>query len=139
MKLFVFVLMTGLLTGCNKSANTQLPDSGCDVSLGCPLVQYSSEVQLLLPGDIFPEQLFDLSVKFTHRVTHVKAHLEGISMFMGKIPVMLQYQGREQRYLAKTIVGRCGNEQMKWRLILSWQQDGEPMKAHREFVVRHSL
>lgn len=141
MKLIISALITCLsLGGCsnpNKDDNN-VDVNGCLESIGCSISRFADRVQLKLPSDIVPERLFNLSLKFEHPVARVTAYLEGVSMFMGKIPVIFNYDEQQQGYNATTILGRCNDERMKWRLILHWQENGRPMVTHKVFTISES-
>ncbi|PKI16721.1 hypothetical protein [Colwellia sp. 12G3] len=48
--------------------------------------------------------------------TKISAYLEGKDMFMGKVPVFFQQTGKNNIYLAQSLLASCSEEQMIWRL-----------------------
>lgn len=133
----ILLFATLLLIGCNALANTNVETVSCEIFPGCPLSQYGDEVSLNLPPDISSEQLFNIELKFKQPATKVVAQLEGVSMYMGKIPVIFNQQSTNQHFLAKTFVGRCGSSEMVWRLALTWQQAGITHYGYQDLVVTH--
>jgi hypothetical protein len=125
------------LIGCNVSANTNVEIVSCEIFPGCPLSQYGDEVSLNLPADISSEQLFNIELKFDQPVTKVVGQLEGVSMYMGTIPVIFKAPSSAFEFQATTLVARCGSMQMIWRLVLSWQQGGKTHYGYRDLVVSH--
>jgi len=107
----------------------------CDVSPGCPLAQWSEELTLTLPQALYAERLLDFSLDFNQPVTKVTAQLAGVSMYMGKIPVIFKQQAQVTRFKAKALVARCGSHMMTWRLTISWQQAGKTHYGYRDLVV----
>ncbi|MCF6439386.1 hypothetical protein L1077_08085 [Pseudoalteromonas luteoviolacea] len=51
------------------------------------------------------------------------AHIEGVSMYMGKIPISFELH-EQGLWVAEAMVGACNLEQMKWKIVLSAASDG---------------
>ncbi|KZN46453.1 hypothetical protein [Pseudoalteromonas luteoviolacea] len=66
-----------------------------------------------------PQPETSFKVFFTSRrpIDISNAHLEGISMYMGKIPLMFVEQG-DGRWQSEVIVGSCNLSEMEWKLVL---------------------
>ncbi|NRA53384.1 MAG: hypothetical protein HRU23_04515 [Gammaproteobacteria bacterium] len=122
-------------TATEQEAETAIIASSCDVFPGCPLSLYGDKVTLVLPDELYAERLLDISLEFKQPVTEITAQLAGVSMYMGKIPVIFSKQEAGNSYLAKTIVARCGSHMMTWRLAVSWLQDGMPHYGYQDIVV----
>ena len=136
MRNFLFLISLLLLVvGCNEPEKQALA-SECTLEFGCPIEQLEPVVDLTLPQQIVPEHLFDLSLKFSLPILSLQAHIEGVSMYMGKIPVMFEpFNNSPGNYQATTILGRCNDDEMQWRLVVSWQQNNQTVKAYRQFTI----
>ena len=99
--------------------------------VGCPIDDMSEQLTLSVPKIISPEQLFSLELVFNNSVSNIEAKLEGITMYMGVIPVLFKQQGDLSQYRATTLVGRCATDTMQWRLTLQWQQGSQQFKAFK--------
>ena len=133
--LLYFMSLLFLVVGCNPPEK-QAFVSECTLEFGCPIEQLKSVVDLTLPPRIVPEHLFDLSLRFSLPISGLQAHIEGVSMYMGKIPVIFsQLKNDSSVYQAKTILGRCNDIQMQWRLVVSWQQNNQTVKGYRQFTI----
>ena len=56
---------------------------------------------------------------FNNKVSKISAYIEGKDMFMGKVPIFFQKKGDSDVYLAKSLLARCGEALMIWRLWIT--------------------
>jgi len=151
----IFLLI--LLAACDPhQQNKTISDSSKIGTLQC-LAQQSQcqfevangQVQVLFDVDkIVAEQSFNLVVIYhgSEKIANISGYLEGVDMFMGKIPLFIepyisertinnreltdsvlpvaenaqQPLKKQQVFQAEVLVGSCSAEQMTWRLWLSF-------------------
>ena len=128
---FIKLMFIVILSGCDSNPPVYNLTNNCDVVVGCPIDDMSEQLTLSVPKIISPEQLFSLELAFSNSVSNIEAKLEGITMYMGVIPVLFKQQGDSSQYRATTLVGRCATDTMQWRLTLQWQQGSEQFKAFK--------
>lgn len=138
MKAFFPLAILWLLIGCdgapqheqaaNSSSSPCYLEHGC-VSTGSP----GAPTVYIEPGVIRAETPFTVRVEFDQSVNEVKARIEGVSMFMGYIPVILSPTA--SGYEASTMVGACTTDAMTWRLLVSWAADEQSHQAFVNFTV----
>lgn len=144
LKLFMKYLLLGLtllaLTGCEPGGrdaallqHNQGVD-GCRLAQGCvargdarpPIVRLSTD-------DVEAETPFTLSLSFEQPVEDLQARIEGVTMFMGYIPLLFQRDG--QQYRATASVGACLTDKMDWRVAISWREADGMHRAYVDFSV----
>ncbi|KZN61600.1 hypothetical protein N478_05900 [Pseudoalteromonas luteoviolacea S4060-1] len=64
-----------------------------------------------------PETPFKIFFTSQQPIDVNSAHLEGVSMYMGKIPLMFEEQG-EGLWQTEVMVGSCNLSEMEWKLVL---------------------
>ncbi|MCG7535899.1 hypothetical protein [Pseudoalteromonas sp. OOF1S-7] len=119
------VLLVTFLTACSDP-NTIIHESSeksesSQTSLNCIAVSPCIDGEMLLwsaTEQIRPETPFELFVNTQARGAKLKvAWLEGVTMYMGKIPVFFEQQD-SSLWSAEVMVGACSEPVMEWRLTL---------------------
>lgn len=69
---------------------------------------------------VTPETPFHMIMKVDNYtgIEKVSGYMEGVSMYMGKIPLLFHFDKENQRFVAPTLVGSCSDPQMHWRVVL---------------------
>lgn len=68
------------------------------------------------------ETPFNLFVRYQGdgNISAVEGHMEGVDMFMGKIPLIFDAKdGQDSTFYARTMFGSCSLKEMRWRIILN--------------------
>ncbi|GAA0345718.1 hypothetical protein GCM10009092_07760 [Bowmanella denitrificans] len=85
----------------------------------------------IMPKPIPLEEELDISILLPAGVTFQAAHIEGVNMFMGRIPVIVEHiEGRHHQ--AVSFLGSCTEPQMHWRLVLNLKRD-DGQALHRQW------
>jgi len=133
-KLSIILLAINTLSACNPTEKTAEPvvtstvfscltsQSSCviDTELGQIRVEFSGET---LQGKLKTELPFHIALQFeginsADTLQGAQGHLEGITMFMGKVPVLFQQNKVGHRLVASSLLASCHKEVMQWRLWL---------------------
>lgn len=79
---------------------------------------FPNQVKVWLSEEtLSPETPFSIYTQLPTGVTITAAKLEGVTMYMGYIPVQFKNQGSV--WVANTMVGICSEKNMVWKLILT--------------------
>lgn len=64
-------------------------------------------------------------------IISINGHIEGINMYMGKIPLFFEH--KKEAFIANVMVGSCTEENMKWRLLfkIRYQLNGDELEVIR--------
>ena len=127
--LIIIVLM--MLTACQPDPKTidlyQPPgcisgQSSCLISTHSGDVQLGFNVKYLLAENPFEMHLSQVSPDLTVSA----AYMEGVDMFMGKIPLFFKQQANGH-WVAESMFGSCAQKQMTWRVWLTFaaKSDGK--------------
>lgn len=68
--------------------------------------------------------------------TIVSAHLEGVDMFMGKIPVKFTKVANSKAFIAESLLARCHGGKMDWRLWVTVSEEGEEQQFYVDFTTQ---
>ena len=133
--LFLPLLLASLF-GCGSDEPSSAPnvDHGCLAPAGCLALgaEPAPRVQLSV-SPVEAETPFDVTVQFDETVSDVQVRIEGASMFMGYIPVVVTPTDRG--YRGSAMVGACTTARMDWRLLIEWRAGGLALRAHVDFSV----
>ena len=106
---------SALVAQCIDSQNQcEISTELGDFSVKFSQQQLSDKVKTELP--FFIELTQTSQQQTIHSITKASAYLEGRDMFMGKVPVFFEQVGKENAYLAQSLLANCSEEQMVWRL-----------------------
>lgn len=86
----------------------------------------TDEISIALPVILKAEEIFNLEVTFASSVSEISGKLTGVSMDMGRVPVMFeQTNAIDNRFIAQILLGACALPTMQWRLEITWHVDGQ--------------
>ncbi|WP_404339826.1 hypothetical protein [Pseudoalteromonas mariniglutinosa] len=120
-----------VLTACDqRSIEQHTLSANCDNNYPC---QFTSGIKVALSNiDISPETPFDVYAELPAGATIVSAQLEGVTMYMGYIP--LKFTKTQNTFVANAMVGICSERTMTWRLVLAVElASGEITKVNYFF------
>ena len=108
------------LLGCDFSGSTTTPkvsQSRTECKSDAPCI-FANQVKVWLSEEtLSPETPFSIYAQLPAGVIITAAKLEGVTMYMGYIPVQFKNQGSV--WVANTMVGICSEKNMVWKLILT--------------------
>lgn len=107
--------------------------TSCENNSRC---QFNNNVEVWLSNSkVSPETPFTINLKLPDDAKNPSAKLEGVSMYMGFIPV--QFTNTEQIWTANTMVGACSEPVMTWKMIVTYQDASN--KTHTLFYYFDSI
>lgn len=135
--LIVFLSALKLLIACDAqtiSIEGQAQAASC---LPNQLCHYDNQVKIwLAEQEITPETPFEIYLSLPSGYTTQSAKLEGITMYMGYIPVL--FAPRDDMLVAQTMVGICSERNMTWKLTLEVKNpQGQPESVFYYFDVTY--
>lgn len=96
------------------------------------LWQTDSLMLTVAPGNILVETPLLLSMQSAEPISVISGELQGVSMYMGRIP--LQWQQVEGGWQSTFLLGACSDPNMRWQLALLLQYaDGRQIRQQIEF------
>lgn len=119
----IFIVLF-LVSACSEPAfidKSNIEYSCLNGKVDCALSQSELSAQILTNhGVIHPESLFDVvfQVNEPSKIVNVQGYLEGITMYMGKVPLLFSFDPSINQYRADGFVGSCSEPQMQWRIVL---------------------
>lgn len=133
----VFLLVIICLTACNPqqlSIEEQPTAASCEPNEPC---EYNNKARIWLPDpSLTPETAFDINLSLPKNIKIQNAKLEGVTMYMGYIPV--SFEVVDTIYQAHTMVGVCSEKNMKWKLLVQVQDSqGQIQHLTYYFFVRY--
>lgn len=137
--LLAMVLLIALWLQENQK-ETALDDSDCRLENSACSVQLEGgnlEVEILSRPIPLEEQV-TIDFQLPSGAELLKAHIEGINMYMGRIPVLLERLDA-QTVRGQTFLGSCSEPSMKWRLILVLQVPSQAQPVTRQFQFSTSI
>ncbi|MBB1333242.1 MULTISPECIES: hypothetical protein [unclassified Pseudoalteromonas] len=115
--LVVFLSALHMLMACGPqplSIEAQTQDASCRPNQLC---EYDNQVKIWLSEQqITPETPFEIHLSLPSTLLVHSAKLEGITMYMGYIPVL--FEPRNDILVAQGMVGICSERNMTWKLTL---------------------
>ncbi|MBE0379337.1 hypothetical protein [Pseudoalteromonas prydzensis] len=122
--LIVFLSALKLLIACDSqtiSIEEQAQAASCLPNQVC---QYNNHVKIWLGEQkVSPETPFEIYLSLPSGYTVQSAKLEGITMYMGFIPVF--FEASDGLLVAQTMVGICAERNMTWKLALAVKNQQE--------------
>ncbi len=154
---FLFLALTALLSACNDD-DGQLNQANVQNTVAMQCLEFQSQCQfdvadghvdvLFDVNKIVAEHAFNISVNYrgVNNIKAVNGYMEGVDMFMGKIPLFLEphigldditinkvasskaqalenekpiAEAQKQIYRGELLVGSCSAEQMTWKIWLT--------------------
>lgn len=134
LKICIALTFTFFIVAC-KPTQESLPSPFCNLQSTSPECTYllnNTAVTLHASNVNMPEEqelVLQIKGEKLGGVTH--AYLEGINMYMGKIPVMFN-RADEKTLEARIRLGACGEPQMQWALDIEFE-DPETSNLQVEF------
>ncbi len=122
--LFPVFLFSLFLAACDsQSKDKGSTSTSCQNNSHC---NYPNNVEVWLSNpDISPETPFTINLKLPKEAKNLSAKLEGVTMYMGFIP--LQFKQTGQVWVADTMVGACSEPVMTWKMMLTYTSgDNQP-------------
>lgn len=109
----------------NKTMQCLAEQSPCNFAVGSGRVEVQFDVE-----KIVAEQPFNVSVNYigSDAIISVTGYMEGVEMFMGKIPVFLERRvisgeivdEQVQTFTGELFVGSCSAQKMTWKMWLTF-------------------
>lgn len=130
MRLFLVILAAIIISGCddlNSKPSTKLSE------------QQSSSLLTIKDESVTPETEFSIVFTPDSEVEIIDAYIEGVDMYMGKIPLFFS-RTKQNQYTASGMVGVCSKNEMVWRIYLHYRKNGsqEGKIATLNFVVTNT-
>ena len=129
---FVVILLTAVAVGIANilgENNNYNPDN----KTSCWLAGNSCEIELAegtltVVMDRLPtiEEQIPLTVTLPEGVQINSAYIEGVNMFMGKIPVPLKQENNRQ-WQGWFMLGACAEPTMQWQMVIKIKNRPEPV------------
>ena len=122
--LFTVFLFSVFLAACDsQSIEEDRTSTSCENNRHC---YYPNNAEAWLSNpDISPETPFAINLKLPNGAKNLAAKLEGVTMYMGFIP--LQFKRKGQVWVADTMVGACSEPVMTWKITLTYNTvDNQP-------------
>ena len=118
-KSIIFITFLTLLCSCNKekkNLNFNCKHTNCTV-LG------SDNLELKINSEIiFVEHLYTFKISSELPIKEVV--IEGITMSMGKIPLMINnLNNAKHQYIGEFLLGMCSEPNMKWQFVITFEND----------------
>ena len=115
--IIVFIFTLTLLIACDPitvNKDEKVKNSQCRPNQACT---YPNQAKIWLSEQIIsPETPFKINVSLSEGNSIHSAKIEGVTMYMGYIPLQFELQGNV--LTANTMVGICSERNMTWKLIL---------------------
>lgn len=166
---FLCLLLLIVLSACNENSQNkpvkQARVMQCiELQSQCSIELIDGQAQVLFDvKKIVAEQGFNMAINYTgsNRIKAVNGYMEGVDMFMGKIPVFLEPKldssvGKtdemaslqqatspeaspinQQTFFGELLVGSCSAEQMTWRLWLTFTMMDNQTQTKMLTIVSH--
>ncbi|MGB1292049.1 MAG: hypothetical protein ACPG5Z_07935 [Pseudoalteromonas sp.] len=97
---------------------------------------YDQQIKVWLSeSTVSPETPFDINLSLPEGLQVKRAKLEGVTMYMGYIPVFFELVAGKFR--ATTMVGVCSEKNMEWKLSIELKdQQGNNSQISYNFIVK---
>lgn len=121
-KYIIFIIFLSVLVACNKEKNATAADC-IEVPNSC-LILHSDAIKITFnTSKIFVENRYQFSLSSKHAIKNV--FIEGVSMAMGKIPVLIDLtKDTQYSYQGYLMLGMCAEPTMKWQFVIETEQNG---------------
>ena len=139
----------------NKNITSSVRSLQClEQQSSCSFAVADGHVEVLFDANkIIAEQVVNMVVKYhgAQRLTSISGYLEGVDMFMGKIPLFLiadngdkiearledSIKLQPQIFNAELLVGSCSAEKMTWRMWLTFTTGDQQIQTKMLTIVSH--
>ncbi|KZN56578.1 hypothetical protein [Pseudoalteromonas luteoviolacea] len=140
---FALIILIYLLTSCSElyisihesseKSESSVKTKNCTLPEPCKL---GKNTEFWVSKErLKAEELFEVYLKNPSIQSIGLAHIEGVSMYMGKIPI--SFEPHEQGlWVAEAMVGACNLEKMKWKIVLSGLKEGLDTSAPIFYTTR---
>ena len=114
---FLLFLLGCDFSGSTSTSTAKVSQSQTECKNNTPCI-FANQIKVWLSEEtLSPETPFSIYAKLPAGVTITAAKLEGVTMYMGYIPV--QFTKHSNIWLANTMVGICSEQNMVWKLVLT--------------------
>jgi len=87
------------------------------------------------PARLPVESLLTLQLTPAQPIISAKGKIEGISNYMGQIPLSFSFDASSQRWQSQFMLGACTEPQMRWRLTLELTTvTGQKIQLEDQFI-----
>ncbi|SFT85814.1 MULTISPECIES: hypothetical protein [Pseudoalteromonas] len=109
------LFLSVFIVACDRQSIDEPQTSAtCEKNTHC---QFANGVEIWLPNSVIsPETPFSINLKLPPNAYNVSAKLEGVTMYMGYIP--LQFTQKGSYWSAQTMVGVCSEPVMTWKMTV---------------------
>ncbi len=113
---YLFICTTLFLVGCGENQPTEASRGKCIPNQPCV---FQSRVKLALSTtNVIPETPFQIILQNEKTNVEVQtAYIEGVNMYMGKIPLFFEL--KDGKLVADAMLGVCNEPQMQWQIVIS--------------------
>ncbi|MFP3351078.1 hypothetical protein R0K04_06610 [Pseudoalteromonas sp. SIMBA_153] len=112
---FLLFLLGCDFSGSTSTAKVSQSQTECKNNKPC---HFENQVKVWLSEEtLSPETPLSIYAQLPTDLKITRAKLEGVTMYMGYIPVQFTEQGNI--WLADTMVGICSEQNMVWKLVLT--------------------
>ncbi len=120
-KVFSFAGLSLCLVACQPPSPKQLPTASHSFA--------AQQIKLKMPIEPIPlEQRIKLTLELPDRVKPGLGNVEGVSMYMGSIPLQWK-QTDTGKWQADLYLGSCTEPRMTWRLTVPLQSEFDDLPA----------
>lgn len=118
-KILVFIAFFILLTACDrKTEEVEVSPRCIEGQSACKITTEYGEVDVLFTRQrLIAESPFNVhvNIKSSSTFAKIQSHMEGQSMYMGKIPLLFK-SSSQNKFVAQGLFGSCGQDKMIWRI-----------------------
>ena len=156
-KTILLIALTTSLAACNgestdaskKSKQPERKMQCLEQQSQCYFELEHGRVEVLFDvNKILAEQAFNISVSYngTNHIEAVTGYMEGVEMFMGKIPLFLEniassasssLNQKPQIFQGEVLVGSCSAETMTWKIWLTFTMADQQTHSKMLTIVSH--
>lgn len=139
-KMLAVSIIILFICGCNKSVDQKESASlpVCqDFQSSCTLTLGDSRFEIVFDKiKLRPEQPFTLYLSTNNRFSqnNISGYLEGVNMYMGKIPLFFEPTQSKNQLKAKSMFGSCSEKQMIWRLWVVETEVGSRQVINKNYI-----
>ncbi|MEW9796918.1 hypothetical protein [Alteromonas sp. CYL-A6] len=114
----IYVAQT-LTTSVPAKSNSQLQSLQCNfINLMCSFTINRQQATAEFTRHPSPEESVTLQISLPDGIAVSSAWIEGVNMYMGKIPVLVD-QNTEGQWEGWFMLGSCSEPTMRWRMLLN--------------------
>lgn len=135
-KLQFFVCVLGVVSAACSPLEENDFANICDFSAACADEKAGYTVQLKMSPEPIPlEEEIAVTLKMPDQYIFKTAYIEGVNMFMGRTPVVINNQ-TDGVLTGVTFLGSCSEPRMYWRLtaVFEYSKNGKRNEARHYFT-----